>query len=199
MDPELGFEDHINEAVKKANKIAGLLMRNITYKTPDIMIPLFKALIRPILEYGNPVWHPSLKKHVNLIEGVQRRYTKKIIGHADRSYEERLKSLKLPSLEYRRMRGDLIETYKILHHIYDPCTTKSLLTLSHNETTRGHDYKLTKISTNTRLFQAFFTNRVINHWNKLSTEAVNACSLNAFKNHLDKHFRNYVYSTEILV
>ena len=182
VDPDLGFDEHINQVVKKANRISGLLMRTITYKTDAIMIPLYKALIRPILEYANPVWHPTLRKHINLIEGVQRRFTKKIIGCSSLDYEERLKELNLPSLEYRRVRGDLIEVYKILHHLYDPCTTQSLLTLSQQEITRRHEYKLTKKFTNTRLYQSFFTNRIINRWNKLPAEAVSASKLNAFKN-----------------
>ena len=163
------------------------------------MIPLYKALIRPILEYGNPVWHPSLKKHISLIEGVQTRFTKKIIGQSDFSYEERLENLKLPSLEYRRLRGDMIEVYKILHQIYDPCTTKPLLTqVSQGEITRGHEYKLTIFFTKTRLYQTFFTNRIINCWNKLPSEIVSASSLNAFKNQIDKHLRKHMYSIELM-
>ena len=50
MDPEMSFEIHINKTVKKANKIAGMLFRFITNKSKDVMIPLFKALVRPILE-----------------------------------------------------------------------------------------------------------------------------------------------------
>ena len=122
------------------------------------MIPLYKALIRPILEYMEILFGIRLLKStsIRLFKGIQRRYTKKVTGHSDLSYEERLKSLKLPSLEYHRMRGDLTEVYKILHYVYDPSTTQSLLTLSHGEVTRGHDFKLTKRSTNTRLFQLVF-------------------------------------------
>ena len=183
--------------VKRANKIAGLLMRTITHKAVSIMIPLFKALVRPILEYGNVVWSPYLKKHINEIESVQRRFTKKIIGLSDLEYEDRLRKLRLPSLEYRRLQGDMIEVYKILQNIYDPCTTKTLLTLSGNEITRGHKYKLTKIFTNTRSYQKFFTIRVTNLWNKLPPEIVSASSLNTFKNLLDNHMKYQMYSTNL--
>ena len=161
------------------------------------MIPLYKAMIRPILEYANPVWHPTLRKHINFIEGVQRRFTEKIIGCSSLNYEERLKELNLPSLEYSRVIGDLTEVYKILHHWYDRCTTQSLLTLSQEELTRRHEYKLTKKFTNTRLYQPFFTNRIINRWNKLPTEAVSASTPNTFKNHIDEHFKKLIYNTEL--
>ena len=80
------------------------------------MIPLYKSLIRPILEYGNAVWCPYKAKDIDLIEDVQRYYTKRIIGMYDLSYEERLQALKLPSLCYRRVRGDMIEVFKITHN-----------------------------------------------------------------------------------
>ena len=59
VDPMLNFDEHINITVKKARKMSGLILRTISYKSKDIMIPLFKSLIRPILEYGNAVWKPS--------------------------------------------------------------------------------------------------------------------------------------------
>ena len=73
-------------------------------------------------------------------------------------------ALKLPSLYYRRMRGDLIEVFKIVHGIYDPITTKSLLTrVSDSSITRKHNkFKLTKQRTNKNGYKYFFTNRVIN-------------------------------------
>ena len=73
------------------------------------MLLLYKALIRPILEYGNAVWPPYKKKDILIIEKLQRHFTNKWINDMrNLSYEERLHSLKLPSLEFRRIRGDLI-------------------------------------------------------------------------------------------
>ena len=70
------------------------------------MLPLYKALVRPSLEYGNPVWCPYKKKDIDDIEDVQRFLTKRITGIScsHLSYEDRLKKLKLPSLSYRRLR-----------------------------------------------------------------------------------------------
>ena len=196
IDPNLSFDAHITATVKKANRLAGLLMRNIAYKHKDIIIPLYKALIRSILEYGNPVWNPYLRKHVNLIEGVQRRITRCVIGTRGMTYEQRLEYLKIPSLEYRRIRGCLIEVYKILHNLYDPKTTSTLFQLSHGST-RGHDLKLTKHATKTNMFKYFFTNRMINTWNNLTRETVNAPSVNAFKNRLDRELVDYMSSVDL--
>ena len=72
---------------------------------------LYTALVRPHLEYANQVWCPHLKKHIESIENVQRRASKQI---PQLSYEERLQKIKLPTLAYRRSRGDMTELYKIL-------------------------------------------------------------------------------------
>ena len=117
-----------------------------------------------------------------------------LIGMRELNYEERLKALKLPSLEFRRLRGDLIETYKILNNHYDPLTTKSLLTLS-NGNTRSHNFKLLKPRVNTNQFLNFYSHRVINKWNSLPSKVVEATSINCFKNRLDHHFKDFKYVT----
>ena len=197
VDTDLSFESHMNETVKKANKIAGLILRTINFNNKDILVPLFKTLVRPILEYGNTVWSPMLKKHIHMIEDVQRRFTKRIAGFKDKPYEERLRELRLPSLEYRRIRGDLIESYKILNKIYDETTTERLLPLSDNKMTRGHNLKIEKRSANTRLFLHFFSNRINTRWNQLPEACVNAATVNGFKNQIDKLFCDIMYCTDI--
>ena len=56
FDPLLSFEDQVDYVTKKSRRLSVLIVRYITYKSPSIMIPLFKALVRPVLEYGNVVW-----------------------------------------------------------------------------------------------------------------------------------------------
>ena len=170
---------------------------HIQFKSMNIMIPLFKSLVRPILEYGNAVWNTCLVKHTDSIENVQRRFTRKIIGLADMDYDKRLETLKLPSLEYRRLRGDLIEIYKMTHGFYDSKTINSLFTFNSNSVTRGHPYKLSKISYRTAKFGHFFTNRLINVWNNLSLEVVSAGTVNLFKNRIDLYFQKKKYTTHL--
>ena len=59
-------------------------------------------------------------KNIDMIENVQKRANKQIPGLKDIPFEDRLKELNLPTLAYRRIRGDLIETYKIASGKYDP-------------------------------------------------------------------------------
>ena len=103
-------------------KIAGMITHYIQYKHKEIMVPFFKSLVRPILEYGNTVWAHCLIKNITHIEN--RRFTKT-------SYWQQPKTngTELPSLEYRKARGDMIETFKITHGYYDHETVCSLFTL----------------------------------------------------------------------
>jgi hypothetical protein len=72
------------------------------------------------VDYASSVWAPFKAKHIEQIEGVQRRATKQILGFRDMTYSERLRALKLPLLSYQRLRGDMFEIYKILNGKYDP-------------------------------------------------------------------------------
>ena len=199
IDSELSFDEHIKITINKAKNMCYLLMRTITYKSPSIMIPLYKSLIRPIIEYGNAAWAPYKFKDIDDLESIQRYYTKRIIGCSKLTYEERLQKLKLPSLAYRRMRGDLIEAYKITHNFYDPLTTKQFFNFysDSNSSTRTNGFKIIKVHTNTTKFQHFFTNRVTNKWNSLPAHIVSADTINAFKNALDSHFVNIMYTIRV--
>jgi hypothetical protein len=192
MDPELKFSQHIEKQVNKANQILGMIRRTFEYMSAEIMSKLFTSLVRPHLEFCNVVWSPLYQKDINLIEGVQRRATRMVPGLRDIEYEERLKKLKLPSLQYRRARGDMIEVYKLLRGHYT--TNHNLLELHGISRTRGHNYKIKKKYARTSLRRHFFSNRVTDIWNSLPYNTVNAPSLNSFKNRLDKIWSNYKYS-----
>ena len=94
-------------------------------------------------------------------------FTKRWDGLHNLSYTKRLKILNLPSLEFRRMRGDLIETYNILHGLYDKSITDTLFDRITNSITRTNGFKLIKHRVESKKYQWFLTNRVIDTWNKL--------------------------------
>ena len=76
----------------KGNQILGLIRRNITYKGKKLIIPLYKAIVRPHLEYCIQAWRPYRKKDIDMLERIQfMRATKMIPELRDLSYEERLK------------------------------------------------------------------------------------------------------------
>ena len=94
-------------AASKGNKILGMIRRNITYKEKGLIVPLYKAIVRPHLEYCIQAWRPYLRKDIDMLEKVQRRPTKLITWLRDLSYDDRLKECGLTTLETRKLRGGI--------------------------------------------------------------------------------------------
>jgi hypothetical protein len=199
VDKNLNFEKHVQNQVNKANKTVGLIRRTFQFLDRNTFKLLFKALVRPILEYASSVWCPYKVKDINSIENVQRRATKMLPGLRDLSYEDRLRVLNLPTLKHRRLRGDLIEAYKILGGIYDTRASRGLLELSDNTRTRGHSLKLAKHRSRLDIRKHFFTQRVVETWNALPDYVVTAKTVNSFKNRVDKFLKGHdsVYDMNI--
>ena len=105
----LSVSNNCAVAVKKANHMAGHIYRTVTHKSVQTVVPLYKALVRPHLEYSSLVRLPYLKKDILSIGKVQRRVTKMIPSISALTYEERLKRTGLISLENRRLGVDLLE------------------------------------------------------------------------------------------
>ena len=140
IDSELTFAEHISSKVKKANTIVGLMRRSFTYVDCKSFRKIYTAFVRPHLEYAQSVWLPHLQKYVNMLENVQIRATKLVDGLGNLDYEERLKRLNLPSLAFRRFRGDLIELYRHFHH-YDQVIIPPSFQ-RRERVTRKHEYQL---------------------------------------------------------
>ena len=77
-DSRLSFSEHIQTTVNKAHRVMGAIRRTYRHLNGENFALLYKALVRPHLEYAHAVWKPYLKKHINLLEGVQRRATKQL-------------------------------------------------------------------------------------------------------------------------
>ena len=80
---------------------------------------LYNVYIRPHLEFCVQDWSPYFKKDIDCMEKVQRRATQMVYGFGNIKYEARLERLNLFSLQYRRMRGDMIDTYKMISSLED--------------------------------------------------------------------------------
>ena len=100
-------------------------------------------------------------------------------------YSERLKACHIPTLHYRRLRGDMIETYKIITGKYQGCVAPSL-TKEAVYITRGNEFRLQKLWVRYDLRKFRFSSRVINNWNSLPNWFVSADTTNTFKARLDK-------------
>ena len=163
-----------------------MIKRTIKCRKKDILVRLYKALVRPKLEYCVQAWCPYLKKDIDKLEKVQARATRLINDCKNLGHENRLKYTGLTTLVDRRTRGDLIEVFKILKG-FSKVNYNTWFTLAVNNRTRGHSLKLTKSRSRLDIRNYFFSQRVVNAWNSLPCEVVEAESVNAFKNRYDRY------------
>ena len=113
LDAELKFDEHTSAKVKKANAIAGLIRRTFLYFDGPVFKKLFITFVRPHVKYGQVIWSPHLKKYITILENEQHQPTKLVDGFHHISCSERLKKQNLPSLVYKRARGDVIAIFKL--------------------------------------------------------------------------------------
>ena len=191
IDRKLSFDLHINEKVKKANSMAGWIRRSFVYMDEVLFKLLYTAMVRMHLEYCAVVWSPYLTKYIDQLEQVQIRATKMVPGLRDKPYPERLKILKLPTLTYRRLRGDMVTVYKIMNNIYHEECCPKLPTIE-SATGRPGRQLMQLYQSRSRLdIRKFsFTQRVVSVWNSLPEKVVTANTLDTFKTRLDDTWKN---------
>ena len=116
---------------KSYSKMHGMIKRTISYKKLEIMVRLYKTLVRPHLEYCVSAWSPHYIKDKELLERVQHRFTRMIKEVRGKDYLDRLKELNLWTLEERRNRADLVELLK-MYKGFTAIHFESLFTLDCN-------------------------------------------------------------------
>ena len=138
---------------------------------------------------GGQAWRPYLRKDIDLLEKVQKRATRLIINDRGLPYGERLTRLGLTTLETRRLRGDLIEVFKILKG-FDDVKPTDFFTMS-STGLRGHEFKLYKLyNAHLDIRKNFFTVSVIDEWNRLPEPLLHCGTLSTFKKRLDCYLKN---------
>jgi hypothetical protein len=88
-------------AAKKAMSVLGLIKRNFKLLDVEEFMLLYRAYIRPHTEYCVQSWSPYLQQDITCLEQVQRSATKIVGSLKKKSYEERLKCLRITTLEDR--------------------------------------------------------------------------------------------------
>ena len=180
VDCSLKWDKHIQQNILKAKKCIGWVTRNVISRERDVMLNIYKSLVRPHLEYCVQLWNP-VPKHGNWatvmeLESVQRMFTRLIDGVGLMTYNERLSNLKLTTLIERRARGDLIEVFKIFRGLCKYGDNLFDFSRSGMNIVLGKDSS-TVINT--------FQMRVAKYWNKIPDKIKLAESVDEFKSNLE--------------
>ena len=144
----------------------GIIKRNLINMDSNTFIKLYKTMVRSQMDYAVSIWSPHHKAEIDDIEKVQKRATKMVKRCKQMIYTEKFKFLSLPTLSYRRIRGDMIEVFKILKGKYDEQVTPNL-NMSENTRTRGHTLKLETVRAHYDGRKYFFNDRIVCVWNSL--------------------------------
>ena len=126
---DLKFSRHINNIILKANRALALIRRTFHSLNPHLLRILYISLVRPHLDYLSSIWNPHQLKDIRALENVQRHATRLIPSFKYMTYPDRLTSLNLPSLLYRRRRMDMLLIFKILQGL-DGIPKDEFLTIS---------------------------------------------------------------------
>ena len=187
IDDKLDFGKHIKDIVKKANRRLGLIKKGFDCLDKEMFMYLYPVLIRPLLEYCVQIWSPHKLGDIDLLERVQRRATKIVPALRNLTYEERLRRLNLTTLEERRVRGDMIETYKLLTGKEDINPEMFFIKArSRGDPDLRHNLRLYKPRPTKDIRRCFMVHRVIDNWNLLSKEVVEVDKTSTFKRRYDK-------------
>ena len=163
--------------------MSGLITRTLRTRNLVVYRKTFVTLVRPTLDYASSVWSPWQTQDVNLVESVQRTFTRRAYYKCriNRTrYTDRLKHLNITSLEERRIRTDLILVYKILNRLI--AMPESVYfrrpVRGTSGSSRNHAFRIQPIiPSSDDPSKNYFSNRVTAIWNSLPREIVNAPTL----------------------
>ena len=186
------------KAAKMAQSLLSQVSRAFHFRDRHIFLRLYIQYIRPHLEFAAAAWSPWHESDKDLLEKVQRRAISMISGLQGKSYEEKLKELGITTLEERRHQSDMVQTYKILHG-HDKVKSDTLFVRADQSNVQTRNatgpMNLRHQAARLEVRRNFFSQRVVENWNKVPTNIKVACTVNSFKRGYKKHRAELVVPT----
>ena len=190
LSDDLRWSHHIGTATKKANKILGVVRRNLRPCSRILKETAYKTLVRPHLENASTVWDPHLKKDINSLDRVQRsaaRFVSNNYDYSEGSMTSILKDLNWDSLVSWRTSARLIMLYKIVNGLV-AVKDSDYIKSSSRRTRNTNMLKFHTVAARCDAYAQSYFPRTIRDWNTLSDSVVASPSINSFKEGL-RQFR----------
>ena len=121
MSDDASFTSHVHHVCSKVKKKAGWILRTFQTRNTQVMKFLWKSLIQGHIDYCSQLYLPSKATELQLIENLQKSYTKKIPELANLDYWSRLRALKMYSQQRRLERYRIIYAWKIIEGLAPNC------------------------------------------------------------------------------
>ncbi|KAF7246201.1 RNA-directed DNA polymerase from mobile element jockey [Varanus komodoensis] len=189
VDCRLNMSQQCDAVVKRANATLGCIARSVASRSREVLLPLYTTLVCPQREYCIQFWAPHYRKDIDRLESVQRRATRLVAGLQGMPYEARLRELGLFSLEKRRLRGDMLATYRYVRGCHMEMG-RDLFSPAEEGRTLSNGAKLREPRFHLDARKHFLTVRTQRVWNGLPREVVEAPPVRVFKDRLDVHMKN---------
>ena len=183
LSSNLSWQLHINNVTKKANRILGLLQRNLRGCSKKMRQQAYISLVRPHLECSCAVWSPYITKDISRVEMVQRRAARFVLQNYRRraSVSSMLQVLEWDTLEKRRQAASLVLMYNI-HSETVAINPAYYITPRTPAVTRNyHPYQYQIIPARIQLYQNSFFPRTVIWWNALPVSVVISPSVEVFR------------------
>ena len=193
LSSDLRFSSHISKTYSKSISLDYITIKSFKNTNPKFYVNLYKTYIRPIMEYNCITWTPFLISEIKQIESVQKTFTRKFFKKLNlkyNNYGDRLEQLGLETLESRRIKIDLIYTYKIIHNLIEIKSSDffNVNEILNSYSLRRHKFYLKKpLRPKSAVVSNFFIHRAVNIWNKLPDQTVSSQTLPLFKTRLNEY------------
>ncbi len=189
VSQNMKFSNHCQFIAAKAYSRMSMIFKCFSVYDKQVLLQAFKTYVRPLLEYNTYIWNPHYAKDIAIIENVQRRFTRRLFevcdfGHPE--YEVRLQKLGLDKLQLRRTINDLVMCRNIVFGLAD-LSYSDFFVPSLSRSNRPHSFKIQKCLANSDTAKHFFSFRVVELWNSLSSDVISKSTVDCFRVALKKY------------
>ena len=180
----------VAKAARTAAAVLAQLTRAFHYRDRHIFVRLYKQYVLPHLEFASVAWSPWTAIDKDTLEKIQIRAVRLVTGLKGQSYEERLAELDMFSLEERRHQADMIQVFKIVNghdHVDGTQWFRHVSGELHLTRAAGDSLNLVQSRSRLDLRRHFFSQRVVEHWNRVPPLIKRAPNTASFK----RSYRNF--------